>query len=117
MPELLRISVVYASAARQVREVSLRLPAASRLCDALHASGLLGDEPSLATLGGPPAVGVWGRAAHWEQPLHDLDRVEIYRPLLVDPKVARRARFQGQGARATGLFAQKRAGAKAGYGG
>jgi putative ubiquitin-RnfH superfamily antitoxin RatB of RatAB toxin-antitoxin module len=41
--------------------------------------------------------------------------VEIYRPLTVDPKVARRERFAKQGARATGLFVKKRAGAKAGY--
>ena len=43
------------------------------------------------------------------------DRVEIYRPLQVDPKVARRERFRKQGARTAGLFAHKRAGAKAGY--
>ena len=43
------------------------------------------------------------------------DRVEIYRPLKVDPKVARRERFVRQGARATGLFARRRPGGKAGY--
>jgi hypothetical protein len=41
--------------------------------------------------------------------------VELYRPLLVDPKVARRERFRRQGARNTGLFAQRRPGAKPGY--
>ncbi|MDH5708755.1 MAG: RnfH family protein, partial [Hylemonella sp.] len=49
------------------------------------------------------------------QVLRDLDRVELYRPLKVDPKVARRERFARQGARGAGLFASKRAGAKAGY--
>ena len=44
--------------------------------------------------------------------LRDGDRVEIYRPLRVDPKVARRERFRKQGARAAGLFAQRRPGAK-----
>jgi uncharacterized protein len=39
----------------------------------------------------------------------------VYRPLLVDPKVARRERFRTQGARAAGLFAKKRPGAKPGY--
>ena len=43
------------------------------------------------------------------------DRVEIYRPLRVDPKEARRQRFTGQGAKAAGLFQNRRKGAKAGY--
>jgi putative ubiquitin-RnfH superfamily antitoxin RatB of RatAB toxin-antitoxin module len=47
--------------------------------------------------------------------LRDQDRVEIYRGLRVDPKVARRERFNRQGAKRAGLFAKTRAGAKAGY--
>jgi sulfur carrier protein len=43
------------------------------------------------------------------------DRVEVYRGLKVDPKVARRERFRSQGARAAGLFAKRRPGAKPGY--
>ena len=41
-------------------------------------------------------VGVWGRLAPPAQPLRDLDRVELYRPLQVDPKEARRLRYKGQ---------------------
>jgi sulfur carrier protein len=41
--------------------------------------------------------------------------VELYRPLKVDPKLARRERFNRQGAGTTGLFAKRRAGAKSGY--
>jgi putative ubiquitin-RnfH superfamily antitoxin RatB of RatAB toxin-antitoxin module len=37
------------------------------------------------------------------------------RTLKVDPKVARRERFVKQGAKAAGLFSQRRAGGKAGY--
>jgi len=59
--------------------------------------------------------GVWGRKAGPNQSLRDCDRIEIYRELKVDPKVARRERFVKQGARTTGLFAKKRLGAKAGY--
>jgi putative ubiquitin-RnfH superfamily antitoxin RatB of RatAB toxin-antitoxin module len=47
--------------------------------------------------------------------LVDGDRLEVYRPLTVDPKVARRQRFVRQGAKTAGLFAKKRPGAKAGY--
>ncbi|MEX1167273.1 MAG: RnfH family protein, partial [Hydrogenophaga sp.] len=50
-----------------------------------------------------------------EKALREGDRLEICRELRVDPKVARRERFAGQGARGAGLFAQRRPGSKAGY--
>lgn len=59
--------------------------------------------------------GVWGRVLPPEHALHNGDRVEAYRPLLVDPKVARRERFAKQGARGAGLFSKKRDNAKPGY--
>lgn len=49
-------------------------------------------------------VGIWGRKVAPSHVLRDLDRVEIYRPLTVDPKVARRERFKRQGVRKSGLF-------------
>jgi hypothetical protein len=45
--------------------------------------------------------------------LQEGDRLEVLRPLRVDPKVARRERFQRQGAKTAGLFAKRRTGAKA----
>lgn len=60
-------------------------------------------------------TGVWGRKQAADHLLRDGDRVELYRPLKVDPKVARRERFTRQGAGTTGLFAKRRAGAKSGY--
>ena len=62
-------------------------------------------------------VGMWGRHVRFDHILAEHDRIEIYRALRVDPTVARRERFVSQGAKRTGLFANKRAGAKAGYGG
>ena len=58
---------------------------------------------------------VWGKAVQMNTPLVQGDRLELLRPLLVDPKEARRLRFTQQGSRATGLFAKRRKGAKAGY--
>ena len=58
---------------------------------------------------------MWQVASDPSQRLRDRDRVEIARPLRVDPKLARRERFQRQGSRAAGLFAQRRPGAKPGY--
>lgn len=109
----IQVTVVYSPAARDVREVTLQLAASSTVLQALQASGLLQQFPAIDP---PTAVlGVWGRKAGLKQALRDNDRVEIYRPLTVDPKVARRERFAKQGARTAGLFVKKRAGAKAGY--
>ncbi|MEJ6023264.1 RnfH family protein [Ramlibacter sp. PS4R-6] len=102
----LRVTVVFSPAPREVREWALALAPGSTVADAIAASGLRGDFPALDldALG----VGVWGRKAGPKQPLRDRDRVEVYRPLQVDPKVARRERFRKQGTRAAGLFARKR---------
>lgn len=112
---MLQVTVVYSHTPRHVVELVVQVPVTSTLQQALVLSGILELYPDLAR--GTPDVGVWGKVADMAQHLQDGDRIEIYRPLTVDPKAARRTRFKGQGARATGLFAQKRQGAKAGYGG
>lgn len=109
----MRVSIVYAPASRVVREIALTLPDGASVLDALHGSGL---QAEFQDLDFKVAVfGIWGRKTTLKHVLRDQDRVEIYRPLQVDPKVARRERFAKQGARTAGLFAKKRAGAKAGY--
>ena len=107
------VTMVYSPVPRVVEELDLRLDDGATLADALQASGWLGRFPELAARA--PMLGVWGRKARPDQVLHENDRVELYRPLLVDPKLARRARFEAQGARGSGLFARRRPGAKAGY--
>ena len=109
----IQVTVVYSPATREVREVVLQLAAGATVQQALQGSGLL--ELFGGTVETGPMVGVWGRKAGLQQTLQDQDRVEIYRPLTVDPKVARRQRFSAQGTRSAGLFIKKRAGAKAGY--
>ena len=76
-------------------EASLELPAGATLRDALVAGGLLpeaGDTPA-------PRAGIWGRLRPLDAPLADGDRVELYRPLQVDPMEARRARARRDAAR------------------
>ena len=58
---------------------------------------------------------IWSKQASFDQVLQDLDRIEVLRPIKVDPKVARRERFKKQGTKGAGLFAKTRPGAKAGY--
>ena len=101
----MHVSVVYSPAARQVREWQLELAPGATMLQALQASGLVGAFPELDLR--EAGVGVWGRKARLEQVLRDGDRVEVYRPLQVDPKLARRERFRRQGVRAAGLFARK----------
>lgn len=110
---VIEVVVSYSPAARVVHEEPLALPAGATLAQALAASGLAASFPALDLAQAP--VGIWGRKAPREQVLRAGDRVEVYRPLRVDPKVARRERFASQGARTAGLFAKRRAGAKPGY--
>lgn len=110
---LLHLSVVYAPKARELAEVKLLLKEPCTVLQALQHSGLLSRFPEIDHT--HALVGVWGRRAKLDQGLRDEDRVEIYRPLRVDPKVARRERFARQGSRGAGLFVKKRVGAKAGY--
>ena len=109
----LQITVVYSPRPRVVHEQLLQLDAGGTVLQALQASGLLQRFPLIDT--SSTLLGIWGRKAALTQTLRDKDRIEIYRPLTVDPKVSRRERFVKQGARTAGLFINKRAGAKAGY--
>lgn len=79
---LIRIEVV---AARRdgVSTTRLELPAGALVRDALQASGLQVDTN---------AVGIFGKRVSPDVRLADGDRVEIYRPLLLDPKERRRER-------------------------
>jgi putative ubiquitin-RnfH superfamily antitoxin RatB of RatAB toxin-antitoxin module len=104
----IRVSVVYSSKARHTYEEWVTLDDGARVLQAVQASGVLQRFPEIDLARAP--VGIWGRKTSLDQPLHERDRIEIYRPLSVDPKVARRERFRKQGARAAGLFAKKRPG-------
>lgn len=90
----LRVEVVYCPAPGQVDQTSLALPAGSRVADALRDSGVLARHPEWAAGGAEPRVGVWCHVVPTDTPLRDLDRVELYRPLKVDPKEARRLRYR-----------------------
>ncbi len=75
--------------------VDLTLALGATVTDAIDASGLPERHPS-ADLERVP-VGIWGRLCERDDVLRDRDRVELYRPLQVDPKEARRLRQRAQG--------------------
>ncbi len=91
---MIRIEIVYALALRSTTR-SVQLVQGSMVCDALAAvasdPGFLGVD-----LANSP-VGVFGKVARRDQILKDGDRVEIYRPLLEEPKLARRRRVNKPG--------------------
>lgn len=110
---VVKVEVVFAPNPRSVRRVELELPAGSTVERALQVSGLISGLTPQERKG--LEVGVWGRKVATGHALRDRDRVELYRPLKVDPKVARRERFAQQGAKTAGLFSKRREGAKSGY--
>lgn len=87
------VEVVYALPAEQ-RLIAVRVAAGSTVAAALHASGIFGRYPDI-----DPAqakLGIFGRRVSTDQVLRDGDRIEIYRPLIAEPKAARRKRAEGR---------------------
>ena len=89
VPALLAVSVAYAEPDCQwVQELSL--PAGSTVRDALQAVAQQAPFSDLPWADMP--VGIFGEPAALEQRLAEHERVELYRPLVMDPKEARRLR-------------------------
>lgn len=86
---VLRIEVVYALP-EGADAVSIALPSGATAADAVQASGILQRHPEIDL--GRQKLGVYGKVVDAAALLADGDRVEIYRPLAMDPKEARRRR-------------------------
>lgn len=97
MPEhagRIHVEVVYAEAdGAWSRRVTL--DAGACVADAVARSGLVGERPDVRVSG--DCLGVFGRRVKPGRILRDGDRVEVYRPLQLDPMEARRRRAQAQG--------------------
>jgi putative ubiquitin-RnfH superfamily antitoxin RatB of RatAB toxin-antitoxin module len=89
-PATLQVAVACSPGPGVAFEVAMELPAPATAADAVRASGLAERFPELCA--GTPSMGIWGRAVAPEASLRDGDRVEVYRPLAVDPQEARRLR-------------------------
>ncbi len=106
---------------RHVQEQSLQMPEGSTVKAVLDLAMAqwLSSQPSAdaTTLSSLQfqQPGIWGKKVPWTQVVQADDRIELYRPLKVDPKVARRQRFKRQGKGRTGLFANRKSGSAAGY--
>ena len=118
---MLRVVLCWSLGPRHVHEMALQVPAGCTVQDVLE-QGVAqcqqgkpsSDSASLSSLQFQQP-GIWGKKVLWTQVVQEGDRIELYRPLKVDPKVARRQRFKRQGKGRTGLFAKRKSGSAAGY--
>lgn len=89
---MLSVTVVYSAAARQMDVVELKLAQGATAALAIEQSGLMAKHSGVDL--SVDKIGIWGHLCAPDHVLRDLDRVEIYRALLVDPKEARRLRYK-----------------------
>ena len=89
MAELITVDIVYAR--RDVQELmSLKLPTGVTVKEAVERSGLLAKFPEIDLT--KNKLGVFAKLVKPDTVLRDRDRVEIYRPLIADPKEVRKQR-------------------------
>ena len=91
MPANISVEVVYALPQKQYLQ-QVRLEEGATVEQAIIASGLtrLRTDIDLSK----NQVGIWSRPVKLQDEVHDGDRVEIYRPLIADPKALRRQRAE-----------------------
>lgn len=101
----MRVEVIY-SLPEKSEIVPLDLPEGSTVMQALEASGLLAKHPEIDVK--KNKFGIYAKLAKIDAVLRERDRVEIYRPLIADPKEVRKQRA------AEGKVMKKGAGEEAG---
>jgi putative ubiquitin-RnfH superfamily antitoxin RatB of RatAB toxin-antitoxin module len=87
MPGKIGVEVAFALPDRQVL-AAVELAEGATVAEAIEATGLARRFPAAKVESLP--VGIWGRVSTRDRVLADGDRVEIYRPLQIDPREARR---------------------------
>lgn len=89
MAEAMVVEVAYALPERQLI-LKLMVPEGTSVATALELSGIQREFPDLDLATAP--VGIFGQVCERDTPLRPGDRVEIYRPLIADPREQRRQR-------------------------
>ena len=85
----MQVEVVFALAAKQVLR-AVELPDGATVADAIDASAIAQQFPGVDF--GDLQAGLWGKSVERACEVRDGDRVELYRPLEMDPRAARRLR-------------------------
>ena len=89
--ETIKVELIYALPHEQTL-LKFTVPAGTKVADAVQLSGILKKYPEI-----DPAknrMGIFGKLTKPDAELRELDRIEIYRPLLADPKEVRRKRAE-----------------------
>lgn len=86
---MIEVEVMYAEL-EKVWQFPMRLPSGSTVAQALEVARQHADWPAIVIK--PELLAVYGQAATLQTRLHEFDRVEILRPLEIDPMDARRGR-------------------------
>jgi putative ubiquitin-RnfH superfamily antitoxin RatB of RatAB toxin-antitoxin module len=93
-PAIIEVEVAYALPRTQT-VVTLKVPVGTTVREAIIRSGIVAQTSGWDW--DTVAVGIFGKHASLATMLHEHDRVEIYRPLIADPKQARRKRARLRG--------------------
>ncbi|MFT4059156.1 MAG: RnfH family protein [Legionella sp.] len=89
---MVKIELIYVNKARKTVHFSLELNDGATVADALDASAIYSSHPETKAM----MVGIYAKQVALDTLLKDGDRVEIYRPLLLDPKDNRRHRVHAK---------------------
>ena len=89
MPNEILIEIAYALPEEQVI-ISIKVPTIFNVLQAIEKSGIQKKFPSIDL--SKNKVGIFGKKTTLDHLLSDKDRIEIYRPLILDPKEMRRKR-------------------------
>ena len=87
----IHVEVVYALPDRQSL-LKVNVPEGSTVDAAIQASGVLEAFPEIDLARNK--VGIFSKLVKLDEPVRDRDRIEIYRPLIADPKEVRRKRAE-----------------------
>ena len=91
MVDEIRVEVAYALPEQQIIQ-SLKIPVGATVADAIKRSGILERFPEIDLV--LAKVGIFSKLTKLDVVVRDKDRVEIYRPLIADPKEVRRQRAE-----------------------
>ncbi|MDR0717800.1 MAG: RnfH family protein [Azoarcus sp.] len=83
----MQIGVVYSEPDQQIW-LNIEVPDTATIREAIERSGILGQCPQIDL--DTQKVGIFGKLSKLDAPLKPGDRVEIYRPIIVDPETAPR---------------------------
>ena len=89
LSDTLQVYVSYATAQREFLR-PLRVPPGTTIGQAVETSGVLAEFPEINLVTQP--VGIYAKKKTLDTVLRERDRIEIYRPLIADPKDSRRKR-------------------------